>query len=56
MREKWIVMPRETDLGENGMYFKHLELVTPERALKEHKLSVESPVFVHGGVIPNMEI
>lgn len=38
----------ERDLSRNGIYFKHLALITPERALKEHSLSVKTPVFVHG--------
>lgn len=42
-------MPREKDLAHNGIYFKHLQLVTPKRALSEHGLSVEAPVFVQGG-------
>ena len=32
MSEKWVVMPRQKDLDRNGMYYKHLDLVTPERA------------------------
>ena len=46
--ENWIVMPREKDLANGGMYFKHLELITPERALVEHGLLVESPIFING--------
>lgn len=39
-------MPRQKDLTNNGVYIKQLQLVTPERALREHQLKVNEPVLV----------
>src|SRR3989344_262702 len=55
MQERsWRIIPREEDKLGNGIYFKHLDLLTPYKASSEHGLSVESPVLVcHSGISEN---
>lgn len=44
--ERWIVVTREKDKSHNGIYFKHLDLLTPKKAFSEHGLQVEHPILV----------